>query len=163
MVRMAALNHYDRAVVFSGDEDIVPALDTAASFGKQVFVATWGGHALAHDLRIRSYGVINLLDGLEKFYTESTHKCSLRTSTESPLEHLFSQLQEAFAYFHGRNGHVSRWYFENKWKPSGPCPPPGLGRQELLDTLIQSGKVEVFEVSVNGRRVLALRPKVLSS
>ena len=158
MVRMAALDHYDRAVVFSGDEDIVPALDTVASFGKQVFVGTWGGHALAHELRVRSYGVIDLIEGLEYFHIEPNEHEAMRC-TGLQLDHLFSQLQEAFAYFHGKNGHVSRWYFENKWKPNGPCPPPGTGRQELLDALIQRGKVEVFEVSVNGRRILALRPK----
>ena len=56
----------------------------------------------------------------------------------------------------GRDGLVTRWYFENKWKPTGPCPPPGNPRQEMLDVLIQSGKVEVFETSLNGRMVLAL-------
>ena len=86
-------------------------------------------------------------------------KALLKIQNLTLIEHLFSQLQEACAYFQDRNGHVSRWYFENKWKPSGPCPPPGAGRQELLDALIANGKVEVFEVSVNGRSVLALRPK----
>ena len=156
MVQMAARNLFDKAVLFSGDQDIVPAVEAVASFGKQVYVATWGGIALSHELRTQSFGVIDLAAGVESFYT-GRRRCSVSTGT--PIEHLFSQLQEACSYFQDRNGHVTRWYFENKWKPSGPCPPPGTGRQELMDALISKGKVEVFEVLVNGRRVLALRPK----
>ena len=155
MVQMAARDLFDKAVLFSGDEDIVPAVETVASFGKQVYVATWGGRSLSNELRTQCFGTIDLIDGMDTFFT-GRRRCTI---TGSPIEHLFSQLQEACSYFHDRNGHVSRWYFENKWKPSGPCPPPGTGRQEILDTLIEQGLVEVFEISVNGRKVLALRPK----
>jgi uncharacterized LabA/DUF88 family protein len=155
MVQMAALDHFDKAILFSGDEDIVPAVEAVSSFGKQVYVATWGGRSLSSELRTRCFGAIDLVEGIDKFYT-GRRRC---TATGTPLEHLFSQVQEAWSYFQDRNGHVSRWYFENKWKPSGPCPPPGTGRQELLDALIERGSVEVFEITVNGRTVLALRPK----
>ena len=72
---------------------------------------------------------------------------------------MLGQVHEALRYFMGRKGHLSRWYFENKWKPSGPCPPPGETRQQILDVLINQGKVEVFEAMVNGRVILAIRPK----
>ena len=161
MVKMAALNAFDRAIVFSGDEDLVPALETVASFGKQVYVATWGGHALSRAMRIHSFGVIDLVDGLKHFAVEisSDSKCLEERSESLKIEELYTQLLEAWNYFNGRDGHVTKWYFENKWKSSGPCPPPGNLRQQMLDRLIASGKVELFEAIVNGRAVLALRPK----
>jgi uncharacterized LabA/DUF88 family protein len=161
MVKMAALNAFDRAVVFSGDEDLVPALETVASFGKQVYVATWGGHALSRAMRIHSFGVIDLSQGLQGFATELpvASPCNEQRSDEMKVDELYTQLLEAWNYFSGRDGHVTRWYFENKWKSSGPCPPPGNLRQQLLDRLIATGKVELFEAQVNGRVVLALRPK----
>jgi len=163
MIKMAAIDAFDRAIVFSGDEDLVPALDTVSELGKQVYVATWGGRSLSPNLRIHSFGTIDLLDGLDEFTTGRTRQteeqvCDIQPDPEATLEDLYLQLKEAWSYFAGRNGHVSRWYFENRWKPSGPCPPPGLIRQHLLDLLIQKGKVEVFEATVNGRAVLAIRP-----
>ena len=166
MVKMAAMGAFEQAVVFSGDEDLVPALEAVASFGKQVYVATWGGHALSRSMRISSFGVIDLSEGLGEFAQMETGAEQLLrnfASTASGSEeydgrHLYNQLVEAWNYFHGRDGYVTRWYFENKWKSSGPCPPPGNVRQRLLDRLISTGKVEVFEAQVNGRIVLALRP-----
>ena len=165
MIQMAAMNLYDRAVVLSGDSDLVPALTATATFGKPVYIAGWGNCSISHALRIHSFGQIDLMEGIKHFVTgrkrmtdDVIGKKSV-LSKETGLEHLLMQLQEAFSYFNGRNGHVTRWYFENKWKPNGPCPPPGIGRQELLDKLIQAGRVEVFETMINGRVVLALRPK----
>ena len=155
MVQMAARDQFDKAILFSGDEDIVPAVQAVSSFGKQVFVASWGGRSLSSELRAYCFDEINLVEGIEHFFT-GRRRC---TPSGTPLEHLLCQVKEAWEYFQDRDGHVSRWYFENKWKPSGPCPPPGSGRQELLDALIEKGLVEVFEISMNGRKVLALRPK----
>ena len=122
---------------------------------------------MSHALRVYSFGHIDLMDGVKHFVTgrrrgiDEDGLVKRYVMKESSLDHVLLQLNEAFSYFSGRNGHVTRWYFENKWKPSGPCPPPGIGRQEMLDKLIQAGRVEVFETTINGRVVLALRPKSL--
>ena len=164
MVQYAAVDAYDRAVVFSGDEDLVPALDAVAALGKQVLVASWGENALSSVLRVHSFGHLDLTEGSDEFVTgrkrgeEESHGggCS---STQANIEDLYSQLLEAWNYFSGRNGHVSRWYFENRWKPSGRCPPPGVSRTHMLETLITQGKVEVFDALVNGRLVKVIRPR----
>ena len=153
MVQLAARDTFDAAVVFSGDEDLVPALEAVNSFGKPVYVATWGGQCLSRSMRVHCYDIIDLRRGLEEFATQKGVLPQTQTAQD-----LLEQLVEAWTYFNGRDGFVTRWYFENKWKPTGPCPPPGNPRQELLDVLIQSGKVEVFETTLNGRMVLALRP-----
>ena len=167
MVMMAAMSNYDRAVVFSGDEDLVPALDAVARLGKQVFVASWNGRALSSALRVHSFGMIDLAEGIEHFATGR-----LRSSCEEQLgderfndqaatiEDLFTQIHEAWSYFNGRKRHVSRWFFENKWKPNGRCPPPGILRQRLVETLLMQGKIEAFEAEVNGRLVTVIRPKM---
>ena len=152
MVQLAARDNFDCAVVFSGDEDLVPALEAVNSFGKPVYVATWGELCLARAMRTHSYATIDLGEGLAAFATPKQVEDIPRT------EHVLHQLVEAWSYFNGRDGLVTRWYFENKWKPTGPCPPPGNARQEVLDYLIQAGQVEVFETNLNGRRVMAVRP-----
>ena len=168
MIMMAAMGNYDRAVVFSGDEDLVPALDAVGQLGKQAFVAGWGGRAMSSKLRVHSFGTIDLTEGIEHFTTGR-----FRTSQEehigdecyndnnATIDDLFAQVQEAWSYFNGRKGHVSRWFFENKWKPNGRCPPPGSLRQKLLDDLMIQGKIESFEAEVNGRIVTVIRPKII--
>ena len=170
MVKMAAIDAFDQAVVFSGDEDLVPALETVASLGKQVFVATWGGYSLSRAMRVNSFGVIDLVEGME-FFSEDKEKsklnieenvvdkrCEVMNRTDL-ANALYKQLLEAYQYFNGIDRQVTRWYFENRWKPTGPCPAAGDQRQEMLNFLIEKGKVEVFSTMVNGREVLAVRPK----
>lgn len=57
---------YDAAVLFSGDEDFVPAVLALRSLGAQVWVATWGTE-LAANLRQAAFGHINLNIGLPTF------------------------------------------------------------------------------------------------
>lgn len=165
MVMMAAVDNYDRAVVFSGDEDLVPALDAVAALGKQVFVASWSGHAVASALRRHSFGMIDLSEGIEEFTTGRRRTVAEEegderfNDTAATIEDLFSQIQQAWMYFNGRKGHVSRWFFENKWKPNGRCPPPGALRQQFVEALISQGKIDCFEAEVNGRVVTVIRPK----
>lgn len=160
MVRLAALNSYDCAVVFSGDADLVPAIEVVSLLGKRVYIASWGGMAVANDLRTQSFGMFDLIEGLDMFSTgRSRQTDSLLRCQGFTMEDVLAQVVQAWEYFSSRDGHISRWYFENRWKASGPCPPPGEPRQESLDLLIQHGKVEIFEAQMNGRIILALRPR----
>ncbi|MEL6346977.1 MAG: NYN domain-containing protein [Myxococcota bacterium] len=169
MIQLAAVGAFERAVVFSGDEDLVPAVDAVLSLGKQVYVASWGGRALSHALRVHCFGHVDLTDGLDAFTTgrrrlSSVHEEAGEADADAiddvnaGVEELMSQLWQAWRYFSGRDGQVSRWYFENRWKPDGPCPPAGNPRAEALQTLIDQGRVLVFEAIVNGRLVSAIRP-----
>ena len=127
MIKMAAIDAFDRAIVFSGDEDLVPALDTVAELGKQAFVATWGGRSLSPSLRIHSFGTIDLLDGLEEFTTGRTRQneeqcVNVEPDPDATLDDLYLQLKEAWSYFAGRNGHVCAGISRTDGNPWS-CPP----------------------------------------
>ena len=70
MIQLAARDTFDAAVVFSGDEDLVPAFEAVNSFGKPVYVATWGGQCLSRSMRVHCYDIIDLRTGLESFATQ---------------------------------------------------------------------------------------------
>ena len=156
MIQLAAVGAFDRAVIFSGDEDLIPAVDAVQALGKAVYVASWGGRALSRNLRVRCFGHIDLSEDPEALSTGRR-----RERDQEPVadeDALMDQLKAAWRYFHDREGQVSRWYFEQRWKPDGPCPSPGEARQEVLQTLIDAGRVEEFEAMVNGRLINAIRP-----
>lgn len=67
MIHLAAVDGYDTAVVFSGDQDLVPAVEAVAALGKQVFVATWAGRGLSKELRTRCFGALDLAAGRAQF------------------------------------------------------------------------------------------------
>lgn len=70
LVRLAAINAYDIAVLISGDSDFASALEAARALGKQTYVATWGKAGLSNRLRRAAYHHIDLLDGLPIFGRE---------------------------------------------------------------------------------------------
>ncbi len=67
LVRLAAINAYDIAVLISGDGDFASALEAARALGKQTYIATWGGVGLSGRLRRAAYHHLDLLDGLPLF------------------------------------------------------------------------------------------------
>jgi uncharacterized LabA/DUF88 family protein len=60
MIQLAAVDAFDIAVLFSGDQDLLPAVEAVAALGKQVWVATWGGRGLSAALRDACFGEMNL-------------------------------------------------------------------------------------------------------
>jgi len=158
MIQLAAVGAFDRAVIFSGDEDLVPAVDAVQALGRQVYLASWAGRALSHTLRVHAFGHIDLVDGVEQFTTGRRRPSAEVLDGPGDLAAVLEQLRHAVAYFTERGGHVSRWYFENRWKADGPCPPAGDARHELLSQLIERGDVEEFQTAVNGRPISAVRP-----
>ena len=91
-----------RRFVFSGDEDLVPALKAVSSFGKPVYVATWGGQCLSESMRVHCYDIIDLRLGLEAF---ATQKCAVSIQPTQVAQDLLQQLVEAWTYFNG-----TRWF-----------------------------------------------------
>lgn len=172
MVRMTARGILDRAVLLSGDEDMLPAVQAVQEMGRPVWLASWGGIGLSMPLRSAAYGHIDLLEGVDAWSTgrtrggggEPTHPEGAapidadalpRTARDLVLE----QVRQATAYFEERNGHLSRAYFENRWDAVGQDLPQGLARTVEVDALLEAGAIELYEATVNGRRVTALRPR----
>src|SRR5437870_4104979 len=67
LIHYAASNAFDAAVLVSGDDDFVPAVEAVNALGKQVWVATWSADELSKDLRVRCFGHIHLSDGVSGF------------------------------------------------------------------------------------------------
>ena len=70
LIHFAANGTYDAAVLVSGDDDFVPAVEAVNALGKQVWVATWSPDELSSDLRVRCFGQIRLSEGVSTFRVE---------------------------------------------------------------------------------------------
>jgi hypothetical protein len=176
LIHYAANSAYDAAVLVSGDDDFVPAVEAVNALGKQVWVATWSAEELSTDLRVRCFGHIRLSEGVATFRTERPRPVdrglvaarldvrafpraplarAWRPSPEPTLEQGVVELQRAEA----RLPHVSRGYFVMRWK-SHQLPPAGHEREALLQQMIDAGLVEEFEVTdPEGRTVTAIRSR----
>ena len=128
------------AVVVSGDDDFVPAVEAVNALGKQVWVATWSAEELSTDLRVRCFGHIHLSEGIGAFrvdrlprdrerpavpirahgrgprLAERIPAQAARLSPDTILERGLGELQRAEA----RLPHVSRGYFVMRWKREVP-------------------------------------------
>src|SRR5215510_3628530 len=67
MCHYAAIGAFDVAVLVSGDDDFVPAVEAVRELGRQVWVATWSAEELSSDLRVRCFGHLHLSNGLTAF------------------------------------------------------------------------------------------------
>jgi len=178
LIHYAANGAYDAAVLVSGDDDFVPAVEAVNALGKQVWVATWSADELSTDLRVRCFGHISLSDGIATFRTDRVPRergaaASYRSDAREPrstvtrlapvapshpspgiaLERALGELQRAEA----RLPHVSRGYFVMRWK-SHLLPPAGNEREQLVQQMLDAGVAEEVEVtSPDGRVVIALR------
>jgi uncharacterized LabA/DUF88 family protein len=179
LIRYAANGAYDAAVLVSGDDDFVPAVEAVNALGKQVWVATWSPDELSNDLRVRCFGHVRLGEGLSSFRADRLPRdrdrgqaayrddlrptrsvgrlasAAARLSPATPLEQALVELQRAEA----RLPHVSRGYFVMRWK-SHLLPPAGYEREQLVQQLLDAGMVEEFETAgPDGRVVIALRSR----
>jgi hypothetical protein len=171
LIHYAANGAYDAAVLVSGDDDFVPAVEAVNALGKQVWVATWSAEELSTDLRVRCFGQIRLSDGIAAFRVERARVlerdrvATLRPArpplramsrpAEDALDRALSELQRAEA----RLPHVSRGYFVMRWK-SHALPPAGQERETLVQQLLAAGLIEQFDVTDGeGRQVVAIRTR----
>jgi hypothetical protein len=174
LIHYAAIGAFDAAVLISGDDDFVPAVEAVNALGRQVWVATWSPEELSNDLRVRCFGHIHLSEGLSAFRTDRQprsleRRTALRTEgavarsnvirgpqpppSRVALERALIELQRAEA----RLPHVSRGYFVTRWK-SHQLPPAGQERESVVQQLIDQGQIEEFEVvDADGRSVTAIR------
>jgi uncharacterized LabA/DUF88 family protein len=181
LIHFAANGAYDAAVLVSGDDDFVPAVEAVNALGKQVWVATWSAEELSSDLRVRCFGHLHLSEGLAAFRADRLPRdrerdrgpaafradgrpprpvsritpAPARLAPAGALEQGLSELQRAEA----RLPHVSRGYFVMRWK-SHLLPPAGHEREELVQQMLDSGMAEEFEATgPDGRVVIALRSR----
>lgn len=182
LIHYAANGAFDAAVLVSGDEDFVPAVEAVNALGKQVWVATWSAEELSKDLRVRCFGEIHLSDGIAEFRAERARIADrerlggpvrpnarvlgdgwssrmARLAPEVLLERARMELQRAEA----RLPHVSRGYFVTRWR-SHQLPPAGHEREMLVQQLIDAGLAEEFDATdAAGRVVRAIRCRVTAS
>src|SRR5262245_910533 len=165
LLQYAANGAFDAAVLVSGDDDFVPAVEAVNALGKRVWVATWSAEELSSDLRVRCFGQIRLSEGLSAFRVERPRIAerervspgnsryenrydstrydtrmpfrSARVPQEQALERALAELQRAQT----RLPHVSRGYFVTRWR-SHQLPPAGQEREALVQQLIEGGFAE---------------------
>jgi uncharacterized LabA/DUF88 family protein len=182
LIHHAANDNFDAAVLVSGDDDFVPAVEAVNGLGKQVWVATWSAEELSSDLRVRCFGHLHLSDGVGAFRTDRLPRdrergAAFRTDGRGPrpvsrlvtgagvaprladganaVERALNELQRAQA----RLPHVSRGYFVMRWK-SHLLPPAGHEREQLVQQMLEARLIEEFEVTDGeGRSVIALRSR----
>ncbi|HMH51122.1 MAG TPA: NYN domain-containing protein [Candidatus Acidoferrum sp.] len=171
LIQYAANGAFDAAVLVSGDDDFVPAVEAVNALGKRVWVATWSAEELSSDLRVRCFGQIRLSEGLGAFRVERPRIAErervgtgphvdgrvpfrpVRLPQEQALERALAELQRAQT----RLPHVSRGYFVTRWR-SHQLPPAGQEREALVQQLIEGGFAEEFELSdAEGRVIRAIR------
>src|SRR5256886_748657 len=172
LIHYAASNAFDAAVLVSGDDDFVPAVEAVNALGKQVWVATWSAEELSKDLRVRCFGHLHLSEGVAAFRAERARvherapgrvapsrlaraAAAAVPASEAELERGLAELQRAEA----RLPHVSRGYFVMRWK-SHQLPQVGAEREALVQQLLDAGRIEEFQVrDVEGRLVTAIRSR----
>lgn len=181
MCHFAAIGAFDTAVLVSGDNDFVPAVEAVNLLGRRVWVATWSAEELSIDLRVKCFGHLHLSDGLGAFRAERARHAGERgfgaprgegragygrsvtplrpvppvSSAPFTLDRALAELQRAEA----RLPHVSRGYFVTRWK-SHQLPPAGHDREQLVQQMLEAGVAEQFDVlDAAGRSVTAIRSR----
>jgi len=168
MLRLAAVDAFDAAILVSGDSDHAPAVEGVRAIGKQVFVATWGKEGLSSRTRKAAFDHIDLSDGLANFAQTSTvvdskpsaalsctyqgqtavaeerprSVCSCSTSGSDAEAAFLEELARAEEHF--ENGYVGVNYFLRRWE-SSRLAQDFQARNRILQKLLEHGKVETFE------------------
>jgi hypothetical protein len=182
MIRFAALDAFDLAVLASGDQDIIPAVEAVGALGKQVFVGVWPGHGLSRDLRIRCFGQVNFAEGEPEFTTGRQRVSGAyapptpvvvpdaATPVSAPQAAVVSPAPQAAILSEAAKGallahvahaskklpHVGRWYFEHNWV-AGDIPRDPQDRHVLIDELVAEKRLELYDADIKGRSAQAIR------
>jgi uncharacterized LabA/DUF88 family protein len=160
MIQLAAVDAYDCAVLFSGDQDLVPAVEAVQALGKQVWLGHWARRGVSKELRRRCFYEIDLSEGTAEISTGRTR--GMPTAITTPTtevtvvevvapsaaeleEAVLAAVRQAETHFVSTGGHLSKWYFVNRWRSEPPCPSVGAERLNLLDRLIEAKRVETYE------------------
>ena len=157
MIHFAAVNAYDVAVLLSGDQDFAPAVDAVNALGKRVYLATWPGHGVSKELRIRCYGQIRLEEGESEFSTDRLRSgggARAFSQSDDPEENMIAEIARAMEY---HQAYVSRGHFLNRWRPQFALPATGRDREVMLDKLIAEGRVLEYDAESKGNSFKAIK------
>lgn len=155
MIKLAACDAYDILVLMSGDSDYSAALEAVRSFGKQAYIASWGGTGVSKRIRHAAFDHIDMLNGISSFEREVTDEdlYSDYLDSEEPLtpiaeitgdegmDAFLSELEQAQSKFSG--GYVGLGYFLTRWRSTHLDTTPDV-RRRVLDKLLAEGFVETY-------------------
>jgi len=185
MLRLAAVNAFDVAILVSGDSDHAPAVEGVRTIGKQVYVATWGREGLSPRVRRAAFDHIDLTTGLGDFLASPKPVAAaplLKPLPSAPAsatvpdgrptagpgysrdgadaETVFLQ-ELANAENRFKSGYVGVNHFLRTWK-SRELEQDFQARNRILQKLLEKGKVEVFDAP-DGNKALRTKPKPATS
>ena len=146
MLRLAAVDAFDVAILLSGDSDLAPAVDGVRTLGKQVYVATWMGRGLSPRIRHLAFDHIDLSTGTDEFVVKESSPTDpyAPPPTDGELEAFLDALALAEARFEG--GYVGVNYFLRNWESESLPADFGL-RARILDVLREEEQVDIYESS----------------
>ncbi|MBU0553077.1 NYN domain-containing protein [Myxococcota bacterium] len=167
MVRYAAINAYDVAVLLSGDGDHSPAIEAIQLLGKQAYVASWGGSGLSQRLCRIAFDHIDLLKGVSFFESSRVDgNDAPRFSSNSQPNGNIAPAPDAEDVFleelgkaeeHFKPGFVGLNYFITRW--SSPLMETSQEvRRQILDDLVEQDLVEVYEAANGDRAIRRIEP-----
>lgn len=156
MIRLAAQDGFDTAVLVADDLNFAPGLDAVRSLGKQAWLASWHHADAPRRLRDLAFDMLDLRSAINEFRL-------VTGQTSSPLAQLvggatspppvFSndpavhdavcveELRKAQASM--PNGYVGAHYFVTRWK-SPQLPEIPEFRRRTLDRVVAAGKAEIY-------------------
>lgn len=164
MLRLAAVDAFDAAILVSGDSDHAPAVEGVRTIGKQVYVATWGSEGLSPRVRKAAFDHIDLRDGLNEFglppgpsaavgqrklplnipADDNQPACMPAYSRDGEDAETVFLRELASAESRFRGGYVGANHFLKTWK-SRKLTPDFQARNRILQKLVEGGKVEMYD------------------
>jgi uncharacterized LabA/DUF88 family protein len=146
IVLHAARGNFDVAVVFSGDQDVVPAIDAVHALGGKAWVATFGKAGMSHTLERAAWGIIDLTEHVDHFlHPEIRVTEEPEADPHSVDGEVLRELRRAHAHFVAGGGFVGAHYFLHRWRGHG-LPDDPEARRLSIERLIAAGSVEKYEV-----------------
>ena len=148
MLKLAAIDSYDIAVLISGDGDYTPAVRAVRELGKKVIIATWNGYGLSPRIRREAFDHIDLLTGLSAFGTLSARE-SEAPAEATPLPSGLSPEETVFLDEIKRAAdkipYVGLSFFLTKWM-SPRMPFGSFDRRRVMDSLVARGLFTICEI-----------------
>lgn len=147
IVTFAGRDAFDICIVFSGDLDVEPALESVHSFGKQAWIATFGKVGMSRALQRSAWSTIELAGFIDNFAPAAlgTSPTPVSENPEMQDVDLLRELRRAEAHFTVGGGFVGAHYFIHRWRGHG-IPDDPEARRQGMERLIRDGKVEKYEV-----------------
>lgn len=146
MILLAVRDAYDVAVLFSGDQDLTPALDAVHGLGKRAWVATFGTQHAAGNLLRAAWASIDLSEHAEGFTHGSLEEATgaLWPDEDEVDAAVLRELRRAETHFRTTGGFVGAHYFVNRWRGHG-IPDAPEDRRQACRRLMAAGRIETYE------------------